>query len=374
MQNLTTPRSFFSRSSIFAASVIAVMGMTQVASAQFYVKITDRAAGLAGGAASPNLVTGVVSSDSPNTVYNVVSGAVSGTASHRITSSTGLSPFSTDSINTQLVATSTWNAASGGANSIVGLLYDIGTQLQIVDTSGTGTRAIYRINKLGGAVTNYVSNSTLNTAIGTTSGSIITSTFNPTNSNPVFYSNFNQNILQATGANTVSQIVDVNDAPFGTNLNFAGLTMSPTGTIYFGNNNTNVDANARGLWSYNGTSFNLLLDLPEGSGSDDNFSNGALFYAPDNLIYYRNTLGDIRTFNPSSSAVATVLTSAQLLAGPAGGSLVTNFTWFDGRIAWINGATASSGINQGLYALPEPATLSLLLAGGTVLLGRRRSR
>jgi len=350
------------------------MGMTQVASAQFYVKITDRAAGLAGGAASPNLATGVMSSTDPTTVYNVVSGAVSGTASHRITSSTGLSPFSTDSINTQLVATSTWNAASGGANSIVGLLYDIGTQLQIVDTSGTGTRAIYRINKLGGAVTNYVSNSTLNTAIGTTSGSIITSTFNPTNSNPVFYSNFNQNILQATGANTVSQIVDVNDAPFGTNLNFAGLTMSPTGTIYFGNNNTNVDANARGLWSYNGTSFNLILDLPEGSGSDDNFSNGALFYAPDNLIYYRNTLGDIRTFNPSSSAVATVLTSAQLLAGPAGGSLVTNFTWFDGRIAWINGATANSGINQGLYALPEPATLSLLLAGGTVLLGRRRSR
>ena len=94
--------------------------------------------------------------------------------------------------------------------------------------------------------------------------------------------------------------------------------------------------------------------------------------APDGLIYMRfgrSSTRSILSFDPASGTpgltVASVLSKAELEAGPAGSATTMNLSWYDGNLAFHT----STG---GLYAIPEPASIGFLDLGGLLLLRRRR--
>ncbi|MEO1498567.1 MAG: PEP-CTERM sorting domain-containing protein [Planctomycetota bacterium] len=93
------------------------------------------------------------------------------------------------------------------------------------------------------------------------------------------------------------------------------------------------------------------------------------FAAPDGKIYFYETTSDhILSFDPAdpTGTIATVISEADLIAGPAGSDAVNQLAWWDGNLAW----TRSS---NGFYAIiPEPASALLAAIAGVGVLARRR--
>jgi hypothetical protein len=143
------------------------------------------------------------------------------------------------------------------------------------------------------------------------------------------------------------------------------------------------DSTNHSIYSYNTSNgaFNTLLTQAQiasvNGTSSEAFTATGMFYGPDGNVYYdeanSTTNKDIMEFNPlnPTGTLTTVLTGAQLLAGPADSTIVSDFTWNNGEIAWTNASTAPGAV-EGIYAVPEPGSLSLLAAAGGMLTLRRR--
>lgn len=232
---------------------------------------------------------------------------------------------------------------------------------------------VYKVNKNTGAMSVYVSKATLVGLYGT---SVNVSTNNGVSpaGEYVFYESNSRNIVITTGQDSVSTLISSADLTnnTGTNTVAGGLTYDGSGKLYWG---STLAGDGGGLWAWDGGAYGQVLKRSEitsvtGAAS---IGFGDIFYAPDGLMYFRDTSARaILAFDPASpaSSLQVVLDEAGLIAGPAATAFVDPFSWYAGT----NGlafATIGSG-NKGYYALPEPGAL-LLLGLGSLLLVRRRS-
>lgn len=258
--------------------------------------------------------------------------------------------------------------------SMIGTLFDGSLGLISVDT---GTRQIYTVNKTTGAGSVYQNAATITAYVVANRASTVTnsnalltgSTIDPTSGELYFYDGRSTSIGKTAGVNTVVNFVSRETL---TGKSVTGLAASAN-TLYFGDNT----AAGRAIYATsNGTTLTPILTAAQITSvtgvSATSFLGSGLYYAPDNRLYfYDNTFNGILSFDPANAASLKVeLTSAELLAGPAGSNVVTGFTWYDGRLAWyVNTSTNPRG---GLYAIPEPGAMAGLAPVALLLMRRRR--
>lgn len=243
---------------------------------------------------------------------------------------------------------------------------------------GDGTLdTIYKFNTTTGVSTEYVSKAAI---LAQTGGDAIQGNYSfvRPDGELVFWEDDTDSLWVTTGVGTVqsyltneamanSQGVAVGSGRISSQLAFVGDVM------YFGEG-TNTDA----IYAYDpaaaatnpGDNISQVLSqadiLAVTGATTANFAD--MIYNPaDGLIYFRElTSKSFMAFDPTDAAntLATILTTAELEAGPAGSSFTIGpASIVDGEFAW------SSNPN-GYYRLPEPA--SLMLIGLATLVLRRR--
>ncbi len=189
----------------------------------------------------------------------------------------------------------------------------------------------------------------------------------------VFYEPDTKQVFVTTGPGSVSLLISSTELQNaqGNMTVSGGLTYDASNNLYWGN------TTSRSMWRRDteGAITEILstADITAVTGAA-NTGFGDIFYAPDGLVYFRDTTAKaILSFDPTAavpaSTLAFVLTQAQLEAGPAGTGIVDPLSWYAGtnNLAF---STISQG-NQGYYSIPEPAALALLAFGSLVLVRRR---
>lgn len=349
------------------AVTLVLSGASSVTMGQ-YLQIAAFTPDIQGSTGAPNFLGATIDG---TTAYNVISGTNVSTF-HGLTKVTGLGGSKSNSV---LVSQSAWDTANGGTPTSIGggQVFDIGTQLQVADNVGTGTDSVYRINKSDGAITKYATAANFPAGASTINflGSGVLST-----GEAALYDNANKRILATTGANSGIELISKTEfeTAFGASATINAFAVGASDVVFIGDNNGDRilrynpadDSNAVVLTTANITTVT--------GGATAGFLTNAVYAAPDGRIYFYETVVDsIMSFDPSNpvATLTTVLDATALAAGPSNSTQVQNFAWYNGNIAWTQ-TIGSGGQVQGIYAIPEPATLGLIAMSGIGLLRRRR--
>jgi hypothetical protein len=341
--------------SLFAAALALAGGSTASAN---YVKVFGVAEANTGGVVSPFLNSVVTSG---GTAYATISNST-GTVQGAVSSFNG-STFAT------VMPTSGWsgpvdpNAAPGAAV--------VGGKLRTL--LFTPTNAIWEVDLGAGTSAEAVSSAAIAAGAGTVA---LTTPFEVTSTGDFYgYSSTSgaRQVVQITAGGVASS--EIPNATFVSLFGSATASINGMGvsgnTLYLGSNTTDTIV----AWDIAGNTATTALTTANITsvvgGTTAGF--GDIFAAPDGLVYFRETSSDsILSFNPAnpSGTLSTVLTSAQLLAGPAGSVNVGQLSWWNGNLSWTVAGLGTAAAS-GFYAIPEPtsaAMLALALAG----LGLRR--
>ncbi len=196
------------------------------------------------------------------------------------------------------------------------------------------------------------------------------------NGNLIFNESISDSLVRSTSSGTLSTLASSQDLidNIGNNT-INGLTASPSSDLlFFGDDGTDV------IYSldYSGSTnvYNTILTNAEIASvtGDTTLQVDQMLFAPDGYIYFYDGRTDsIYSFDPDDAAnsLDLVIDEDSLNDGPAGSDLISGLTWSDAGIAWWYTNRQDATIT-GLYAIPEPATMMLLGAGGLLIVARRR--
>ncbi|MEM6313559.1 MAG: PEP-CTERM sorting domain-containing protein [Planctomycetota bacterium] len=223
---------------------------------------------------------------------------------------------------------------------------------------------------LNGDAAELVSNSAIDAFIGGTGPSI--SDGGLLADGTVVFEEFDtDSLLGFDGTNVVSVISNtVLEAGQGGDDDIdSGVAGSSFNDLYWGNNATDA------IMTFDGTSVSVAIPAATVAGlvGGPATYSGDFFAAPDGLIYLRaGSSGDnaVLSFDPAdpnpAGTLTTVLSNADLLAGPFGDDNISNFSWFGGELAF-------SAFSGGYYGfVPEPTTGVLVAMAGLFAAARRR--
>lgn len=347
------------RALVLCAAVAAVAGTSLTASAS-YIRLAT------GAQVRPTAASATTSSIITNgLIYSNISGG--GNANIAITTTVPGAGVN----GTVYANNTTWNAAVGATPTAAsGFLTDVGTSILVADNT---VARIVRINKTGGGVSTYVPytaggfTSVLSAGAGVAGQLMVYNTASGSNPRNIWQTNSSggldilvSNAQLLASPNASNGLVGV--ARIGSKIYF-GASTGTTRSIFSFDTATSTSAVALA-----GTSITGVTGVTTGT-TQNSFLAPAFFAAPDGKLYfYDNTSNGILSFDPAGGSVASVLTSAQLVAGPALTSTVNGLTWHNGNLAW----SVSAGANAGVYAIPEPAALGLLAPVAAVAFRRNR--
>ena len=251
----------------------------------------------------------------------------------------------------------------------VHLLKLVNGAIQIVDSEND---AVFRVDKNTGVVSTYLSKAAVQSHVGGVPVVNNWSGVSP-NGEAVFYEGFSKSILQTNGAGVITTLVTTAEleAAQGTGITTpsSGLTYDASGNLYWAENNSDKVYKR----ASDGTITSILgpADFTPLIGSAVTYS-GDTFLAPDGWMYLRagasGSTSNIFKFDPSNpgSTLQIVLSTADLIAGPAASSSILQMSWCNGTLGFTTTGLA-------YYALPEPGALGLLTLGSLALVRRRKA-
>lgn len=272
----------------------------------------------------------------------------------------------------------------GGANSVSTLTNtsDLNTTLGTVPTGISGTLLasggnllilenttdqVVQIDQMTGAASLLLSNSALDTAIGNTGPSVQFGAVSPVTGNPYFYEADTDAIYEVTAVDTVVSVVDAATLTTVTGDSTpGGLAIDNSGVLYFGQS---TDPENVSFLDLSGpTSGTLITEADvlavQGAGTDIGISSTAFTFVNGNLVFANTgTPDNFVSFDPADPAgtLAIALSEGALLSGPAASAAAIAFSSFNGNLAWFNLSSGGGGV-PGIYAVPEPSTLALVVA------------
>ena len=198
---------------------------------------------------------------------------------------TGVGTSPTTSTLTTLAS---WTADVGApANDRVFTGYGmaiVGDSIQIIDGSND---AIYRVDKITGAVSVYCSKAAISAEIGGASPSVANWNGVSPTGEAVFYEMTSDSILITTGVDSITTLVtkaELSAAQGGDTTVDSGMTYDSAGNLYWGENTTDK------LYKRDGTTGTITAvlepaDLIPLIGTSISFS-GDVYCAPDGFIYF----------------------------------------------------------------------------------------
>ncbi|MGL4511457.1 MAG: hypothetical protein ACRCT8_00060 [Lacipirellulaceae bacterium] len=342
--------------SLFAAALALAGG--QSASAN-YVQIFSASAANSASVPSGFLDTVVVSGSTAYALTRNSTTAVGGA----LTAFNGGS-FSTVMAPSQWVSTAVDPTGSQGA-AIVGGVFR---------TTNFFSQSAWEINLGAGTPTEVILKASIDAV--TTGSASLPAQFEVTASGEIFAYNATSNnrlILQVSPSNTIAVEIPVATWPslFGAgnpNATINGLGVAGT-TLYLGSNSSDTIV----AWDTAANTGAVALSTANITAVTGSATAGFgdILGAPNGLVYFRESVSDsILSFNPANPAgtLATVLTGAQLGAGP-GTTNVAQLGWWGGNLAWtVQGNAATSGF----FAIPEPASALMAVVALAGLGARRR--
>lgn len=270
-----------------------------------------------------------------------------------------------------LLDTGTWSAAAGSTSMTA--FYGFGLYGDYLQFGETSSDAIWRVDTGSGALTPYVTKPQIMAHTGLTGASLLTPATSDLMGEYIFYEGSSDSILRTTGSGTLETLVaDLElSAAFGNDRISGGMGMDALGNLYWGNSTSDeLHGRTAGGTLHVVLSTSAITDVTGKTSAS--FSD--VFPAPDNMVYfYEGSSDSILQFNPADPAgtLAFHTTEDELVAGPAGSDSVSTLGWYNGDLTWTKITPDSSGLYNSI--VPEPATI-LLLAGGMLLVGLRRTR
>ncbi|MCC5828619.1 MAG: PEP-CTERM sorting domain-containing protein [Phycisphaeraceae bacterium] len=272
---------------------------------------------------------------------------------------------------TTLMDTATWQTLAGTTR----LSGQFGSEVvggEIV-FSNSFANAVYEVDLLAGVPSLRASTASIAAATGSGTANL-TSTYTIDSTGNLFARDgTSASIIKVDPIGAVSVAITSAelDSVAGSTIINGGLAVDADDRIYWGRNAGNAiyrwdPATSSGVTALSQSDFNSA----QGNAPGTSVSFRDLFFAPDGLIYFFELSGrDILAFDPVDpvGTLDVVITRGQLEANTGGGSQVWKLTWFDDNLAWY----MTDGASPGFFAIPEPASLSLLGIGALALLRRR---
>lgn len=335
--------------------------------------------GLLVGLAAPALAVEYVEVAAWSTILGPVAGPTSNfaqvvdgqTSFHFLTGNNSPRIVRVDNLNgaqtmAQLVSTAQWSLAGGTNNPAAYYGFSIsGDYLQFGDT---GTDAIWRVHKVTGAVTEYVSKAAIAAVTGAGDPGLLASADTTPTGEFVVYDGTSDSIIRTTGPGACEVFVsatDLTNATGSTSVS-GGFTFDASGAMYFGNS-TSKSMYKRAT---DGTISTVLTQAEiqaVAGGTSVSFKD--LLFAPDGYLYFQdNSSGHMLRFLPANpvGSLGIFISKADLLAGPMASSNVIQTSWYNNNLAFHTFGT------KGAYAvIPEPAALALGAVLGVLGLRRR---
>jgi hypothetical protein len=283
---------------------------------------------------------------------------------------------------TTLVDTLAWAIATGGSTSMTGF-YGFGIDGDYLQFAESSSDAVWRVNKNTGAISAFASSADILSHTQSVDPSItsvqLLSSNAPSGGKHYFYEGQTDSILVADGTSVGTYVSSADLVSLtGSDTVSGGMALDGSGNLIFASNSSDsMFAWSDSLMSGFEVLSTAAITAVTGASSA---GFGDIFFAPDGFIYFYESAADsILRFNPTfgPGSLSTVLTEAELLAGPAGSDLIFGLSWYDGPGLGIYdvGVPGELAFNvngsKGFYAVPEPTTALIFAIGGLGLLRRR---
>lgn len=273
---------------------------------------------------------------------------------------------------TVLMDTAAWTAASGASGLTTFHGFNVvGNYVQFADSSSD---AVWRVDKMTGAVNSYVSEAAIQAHTGQSSAQLLTPYVVASGGETIFYEGQSDSILMTIGPNSLFTLVSepLLTATFGNSSVSGGMALDPAGNLFWGNNTSDSLAmrSSAGMLSWALTTGDITAVTGEAAAGI-----GAMKYGGDGRVYFNETTSDtIMTFNPADPAgsLNILLTNAELVGGPAGSDSVGTMSWFDKGDGTAGVTWAKISGTGGIYFVPEPGMMALFALGAVGFFRRSR--